>query len=220
MSIDRYKCSALERDYARFLHERSSASFIQRVSGNYSLSTLCRLAAVGDRCTRRAAILSIGYLGDQDSIPVVGTALRDEDRGVRLLAEESLRSLFDRESGVWGFQQMRVLNRFIMGEQYQLAEKFSEKLLHQTPRFTEAWYQRGMALAGLGHYREAIESCRRAAALSRYHYKSLSRMGDYHLMLGATAAAIDAYRRALQVHPGLEHVRVCFDRVRRTFEEL
>ena len=220
MSTDGKKRSALERVYARYLHDRCAASFIKSVSERYSLATLNRLAVTGDRTTRRAAVLSIGYLGDASSVPIAGSALRDSDRGVRMLAEETLRMLGDRECGHWGYQQIRILERYNFGKQHQLASRFSEELLREAPRFVQAWYQRAIALAGTGHYPEAIESCRRAAGLNRHHYSSLSRMGDYHLMLGATSAAIDAYRRALQIHPGLEHVRACFDRVRRTFEEL
>ena len=137
-----------------------------------------------------------------------------------MLAEESLRALNDRQCGQWGYLQIRILNRHNLGEHFQMGEKLSQFLLTQAPRFVEAWHQRAVSLAGLGYYSEAIESCRRATGLNRYHYQAWSRMGDYHLMLGATSAAIEAYRRALQIHPGLEHVRACFERVRRTFEEL
>ena len=164
-------------------------------------------------------MLAISYLGNSSSVAIAGAALRDHDRGVRMLAEETLRALHERQLGPWGFQQMRILKRYNWGERYLVAERFSHALLGEAPRFVEAWYQRAIALAGSGHYREAIASCRRAAALSRYHYPSLARMGDYHLMLGATPAAMDAYRKALQLHPGLEHVRACFQRVRRTMEE-
>ena len=58
-----------------------------------------QLAAPGQhprREFRRAAVLALGCLADYESNPTLGAALLDEDRTVRILAENSIRQVWTR----------------------------------------------------------------------------------------------------------------------------
>ena len=70
----------LDDFYNEFLSSEKSADFILRVSQHYTLDTLQRIAVVGSRISRRAAVLAVGFLGDFRSNPVLGDALSDSDR--------------------------------------------------------------------------------------------------------------------------------------------
>ena len=105
MSDSSLRYPQLDRFYQRFLNEENSADFIQAVSTKYNLGSLERLAIGGSRMTRRAAILALGFLGNFSNNKVVGEALCDEDRAVRLLADHGIRELWQRQ-GTAGQQQV------------------------------------------------------------------------------------------------------------------
>ncbi len=77
----------LEAWYQQYLERQDSATFIMQVSATYLIGTLERLTQSESRMSRRAAVLALGLIGDYESNAVVGEAMRDEDRGVRTLAE-------------------------------------------------------------------------------------------------------------------------------------
>src|SRR5262245_15571393 len=87
----------LARFYHRYLSDEDSARFVRSVADYYMTSTLSRLAMRGDRATRRAATLALGFLGDYQINAVLGRALQDSDRGVRLIAESAVREVWKRD---------------------------------------------------------------------------------------------------------------------------
>ena len=96
MNSDGNRSPVLSELYQQYLVDQDTAAFIHRTSGRYSVATLARLAAAGERLVRRAAVLALGYVADYESNPTLGRALNDPDRGVRLLAENGIRALWCR----------------------------------------------------------------------------------------------------------------------------
>ena len=82
--------------YRQFLAGQATADFMRQINACYTVGTLERLAAAGNRESRRAAVLALGLVGDYQSNAVVGRALVDVDRGVRSIAENSITSLWRR----------------------------------------------------------------------------------------------------------------------------
>ena len=82
--------------YEDYLKQRMPNVFAARVRQYYSPATLERMATTGDCLCRRAAILALGLLGDYESNPIMGSALLDADRGVRRMAEKSIRLVWRR----------------------------------------------------------------------------------------------------------------------------
>ena len=80
--------------YESYLEDQDAANFIKCVSRRYSKPTLERLSEFGDRTSRRASVLALGYIGDYSSNTALGRALVDRDRGVRTIAENSIRALW------------------------------------------------------------------------------------------------------------------------------
>ena len=54
---------------------------------------------------RRAAALALGMLGDCSSIEPLGRALSDDDRGLRLVSDDSFRALLVRDAAPLHHQQ-------------------------------------------------------------------------------------------------------------------
>src|SRR5947207_2200395 len=82
--------------YHQYLADQDAAGFARAVSSCYMAGTLERLVTSGNRMVRRAAVLALGLLGDYSSNASLGRALHDDDRGVRILAENSIRKLWCR----------------------------------------------------------------------------------------------------------------------------
>src|SRR3954463_8854776 len=87
---------ALHTLYREYLVSQDLDAFAVQVSTRYTVGTLERLTLTGDRMARRAAVLAVGRLADFSSNAVLGRALTDNDRGVRMLADNGIRLLWCR----------------------------------------------------------------------------------------------------------------------------
>src|SRR5207253_1274904 len=174
----------LESLYQWYLDDADTATFIGRVSAAYTVGTLERLAATGSRLTRRAAVLSLGALADYESNAVLGRALNDDDRGVRVLAENGLRSLWCRAGDDGQQQRLGLLMRANSARRYHEAIVRATELIAEAPWFAEAWNQRAIAYFGSGRFAESIDDCKQALEVNPYHFGAAAGMGQCYLQLG------------------------------------
>ncbi len=199
--------AALESIYHGYLADQDIATFMESVGRRYEVSTLERVVQIGPRMTRRAAVLAIGLLGDYKSNAVLGWALHDEDRGVRMLAETALRSVWCRDGSRANRQSLEAIVRLNEARSFNQAVRLATQLVDQTPKLAEAWNQRAIALFQLGRYTESIDDCRRAIELNPFHFGAVAGMGQSYLHMGNMQWALEDFRRALEINPNLEHVR-------------
>ena len=82
--------------YDQFLADEDTAALIHRVGHRYNQAALTHLLKHHERLVRRAAALALGYIGDYQCNATLGRALHDSDRGVRMLAENGIRSVWCR----------------------------------------------------------------------------------------------------------------------------
>src|SRR5690606_10304151 len=146
------------------------AAYVHRVAQRYHPCTLERLALHCTRHVRRGAVLVLGAVGDYGCNAVLGKALVDRDRGVRMLAEPSIRSVWCHD-GSWSQQQQltRVIALNAAGK-HEAARMAATRLLEENARFAEAWNQRAIANFGIARYFEAIADCRNALRLNVFHF--------------------------------------------------
>jgi tetratricopeptide (TPR) repeat protein len=193
--------------YDQFLADRDHAAYIHRVAQRYNTATLERLIQHPSRWTRRGAVLALGAIGDYSSNTALGRTLVDRDRGVRSLAETSIRSLWCRD-GTWSQQQQ--LSRIIAlnaAEKHGAARVAATKLVEENSQLAEAWNQRAIAYFGLSRFPESIADCRRTLQLNPFHFGAAAGLGQCLLQTGDHQAALDNFRHALKINPGLEGVR-------------
>jgi len=131
--------------YARYLEDRDAAALVRKLQGHYTQGTLERLASHPLREVRRAAVLALGFVGDYEANAVMGRALLDDDRSVRMLAESGIRSVWVRAGNETQRQQLAVVTRLIAAQRYEEAIRRASKLIEQSPWFAEAWNQRAIA---------------------------------------------------------------------------
>lgn len=207
MTPESPRCSRLETLYQRFLTDQDSAAFVKQASLKYTCGALERLAENGTRMARRAAVLTLGFLGDYGSNSALGRALLDEDRGVRTLAENSLRSVWRRMGNDSHRQDLEVVIRLNTARRHREAIRRATGLIAKAPWFAEAWNQRAVAYYSLGRYGESIRDCHEALELNPYHFGAAAGMGQCYLQLGDQELALQSFRRALKLNQDLEGVR-------------
>jgi tetratricopeptide (TPR) repeat protein len=210
---------ALLHDYHLYLIDGESASFIKAVAGKYSIASLHRLAEQGNAITRRASVLAIGMLGDRSSVEIIGKLLGDSDRRVRMVADDSFKSLWYRSLELRGRNLLERTLTSIEANRNELALQLADQFVVDYPKFPEGYCRRALAHFNLGQIAAAIEDCNACLSLSSYHYMAYIGLGQCRLALDEPQAALDAFRRALSIYPDLETVRLQVRRLERMLRE-
>jgi len=215
---DAVRSPVLHELYQQYLVDQDTAAFIHRTTGRYTVATLARLAAIGDRIVRRAAVLALGYVADYEANAVLGHALNDQDRGVRLLAENAIRAVWCRI----GSSNQRVrLARVISlnnGQQAIAALREATSLTRDAPWLAEGWNQRAIAHFSLNRYDESIRDCRQALEINPYHFAAAAGMGQCYLKMGDKPHALESFRRAIGLNPELEGIRAQIHQLERALK--
>ncbi len=207
MDTPRTQSPVLVAYYNRYLANNDCGLFVKRVGRRYTCATLERLVAMGDRTTRRAAVFALSLMGDYSSNSVLGRALVDRDRGVRTISENGIRELWCRVGNHEQRHALRVVLALNDERRFAEAARLASQLIHESPWIAEAWCQRGTAHYHLGQYEAAIRDCHQALEINPYHFTAAAGMGQCYLLQDNPVAALEAFRRALRLNPGLEEVR-------------
>lgn len=205
--------------YQQYLDHQDSAKFIGQVSQSYASGTLQRLARHPTREVRRAAILALGFVGDYDANHTMGRALLDDDRTVRTLAENGIRTIWTRAGNESECQELAVIIRLNAAQLYADALANATRLIERAPWFAEAWHQRAVAHFALGRFVESIRDCHQALEINPYHFVAATSMGQAYLQLQNSISALECFRRALRLNPDLEGVRIHVARLTRVVED-
>jgi tetratricopeptide (TPR) repeat protein len=206
----------LLRFYVRFLDDQDSASFIAATSTSYNCSTLERMAISDNIHQRRAATLALGFIGDYNCNATLGRALSDDDRGVRMIAEDGILRVWLRDGNPAEQSSLRKLTHCNNSQQYRQALILSDKLLSLSPQLAEAHHQQAIAYFHLAACRESLRSASQAAELNRYHFLAVAIMGECYARSGETAVALECFQRALWLNPNREDFRVHVIRLKRS----
>jgi len=219
VSSDSPRLPLLCRLYQQYLDDQDPADFIAKASQSYTPGTLRRLAEHESRQVRRSAILAIGFLGDYQENPIMGRALHDEDRTVRMLAENGIRNVWTRAGNDEERQALEAVIHLNSTRQFEEAAEQATQLVESAPWFAEAWNQRAIARFALDQFAESIRDCHQALEINPYHFAAAAGMGRAYLELGNPVSALESFRRALRLNPDLEGVRAQVTRLARMIED-
>src|SRR5262249_12911351 len=83
------------------------------------------------------------------------------------------------------------------------------------PDFAEGWNKRATVLYMLGAYERSAEDVEKVLALEPRHFGALSGLGLINMELDRADAALEAFERALKVHPHLPSVKQRIDMLKK-----
>ncbi len=219
MSQDHRHRPLLVHDYERYLVDQDVDLYLRSVSARYTVGGLERVATSSDRAARRAAVLALGRLAEYRSNVALGRALVDSDRGVRVLAENGIRRLWQR-IGTSGQQQHLVaIDLHLEVKNYGRAAQLSTAMVEDAPWIAQAWYYRGKAFFHLQQHEAATRDCHQALEINAYHFMAASVMGQAYLLLNDPVSALDSFRRALRLNPNMEEVRAQVIHLQRSLKD-
>ncbi len=214
------RTSLLLRMYQRYLNDAETAQFIAAVAGHYTIGTLMRLLVHGEMYSQRAAALALGLIGDSRCYTTLGPRLRSSDRKLRLVVDDAIRAISSREGSPAQRQQLDAIVRSNECGTFEKSIDLATGLIDGLGGTAEAYHQRSLALFQLDSLEHAIDDCRSVLKLNRFHYGAMVGLGHCHLELGDLLEALYWFRRALDIFPDLEPVRIQIKRLEKAIQEL
>src|SRR5947209_4724334 len=92
------------------------------------------------------------------------------------------------------------------GKDLDLAVKLLDAIIEMRPDFVEAWNRRATIYYNKKDFGSAVADLEEVLAREPRHFGALSGLGIILQEMGDDKRALDAYRRALAVHPKLERI--------------
>jgi tetratricopeptide (TPR) repeat protein len=183
--------------------QEAMREFRDAVRTRYTEGTLARLLTSADVKARRAAVLALGLIGTIEVNPAVAAVLRDSDLLVQRFAADALWELWFRGGTA---EQNRLLQHAARDPDPVQARADLDTLIRQAPTFAEAYNQRAIWFFKRGEFARAVDDCEATLRLNPYHFGAAAGLGQCYLKLGKPRAALRAFRHALEINPGLEHL--------------
>ncbi len=209
----------LLRSYQVYLTDGNTASFVAAIAKQYSVGTLVRMSETEDSLYRRASALALGLLGDTSVNDAIGRLIADEDRKVRLIADDAMKAIWSRYGSPKIRHQLDKLTRMLQCNRYEQAIQVADDLLAQGGRAPDVFSQRGLARFFLDDWRGAIEDCHKALEINPYHYVAWIGIGHSYMEFSEPLMALDSFRHALRIYPDIESVRGQIRRLERAFQD-
>ncbi|QDT11709.1 HEAT repeat domain-containing protein [Planctomycetes bacterium K23_9] len=213
------RTTRLTTAYRRYLDSANAPRFATEVDEFYSRPTLMTLLSRGDVEMRRAAAMALGMLGDRGSVETLGRALCDEDRGVRLAADDSFRALLVREAAPLHHQQLLKVMHLNDGGEYAAALAPTMILVDQAPFYAEAYHQLAICWHGLENHSQAESAYSSCLWHCRFHYPAWQGLSRCLVMLEDYPGAVNALERCLQICPDIEGARMQIRAIKRRMRQ-
>ncbi len=161
-------------------------------------------------------MLAVTFVGDNRSFETIGYGLLDEDRAVRLLAEDGSRAVWHRGGSKGAQHALNLVMRHICAQQLDEAIDLGTKIIEANPSYAEAYNQRAIAYFEAEQLYDAMADCQHVMELNPYHFPAATGLGHCSMECGDLTAAIEHFQHALRICPDLEYVRSQIDMLQRS----
>ena len=161
-----------------------------------------------DAPTRRAAARRLGVVGVMADTAALQQALHDADADTRENAEQAMWR-------IWGRSGNRQLDRLYEAGVEQMREGDLQKgivtfsrIIRLKPGFAEGWNKRATLYFLAGEYQKSLADCKEVIKRNPTHFGALAGYGQIYLRLEDYERALEYFRRALEVNPNMDGVRL------------
>ncbi len=101
----------------------------------------------------------------------------------------------------------------IQGKDAPLAIELLDRVTQLKPNWAEAWHRRAAAFYMLEGPADAMADLHRALKAEPRHYAAWAALGHVYMAAGDKRRALDAYRKALALHPFLADAKKVVERI-------
>jgi tetratricopeptide (TPR) repeat protein len=136
--------------------------------------------------------------------PLINSLLEDlknPDEKVRERATAELWRIWFYQKGRYGMELIERSELLLAAGDTSQAEALLTELITAQPDFAEAWNRRAVLYYTLGQYEKSRDDCLKVIKLNPIHFGALNGLGLCHAALGDYSAAIQAFRKALEIQP-------------------
>ena len=129
------------------------------------------------------------------------------------LEREILALWLDADSDSTSYLMDKGMQAMMLGDKETALDMFTV-VTKSDPDYAEGWNKRATILYELGQYSESVEDIQKVLDLEPRHFGALAGLGMIFMELDNMEGALEAYRRALRVHPHLSGVRAMIKRLK------
>jgi tetratricopeptide (TPR) repeat protein len=138
---------------------------------------------------------------DDSALEALLEDLKNPSEAIREQAAQNLWHIWFQQKGTYGLEILRESQILLGTGQFQQAEVILSDLIQDQPDFAEAWNRRAVLRYLQGNYRQSLTDCQKVVALNPIHFGALHGMGLCYAALEDYPAAIQAFRRGLEIQP-------------------
>jgi len=161
-----------------------------------------------DAAARAEAVVWLANRGGMADAPLLHARLRDESPFVRGYAEQGLWLLWSRSGDAEIDRLMAQGSELMQAGKHGDAISVFTRVIEKKPEFAEGWNRRATVYYLAGEYRKSIADCDEVLKRNPRHFGALSGLGQIYVQLEDYAAALEWYRRALEVNPNMVGVEM------------
>ncbi len=168
---------------------------------------LIALLTCSDLTVVRAATWALAHVGTMRSNLPLASVLHSSDAATADLAENALWAIWLRNAP--SNLHARLCKAIRLQEKDCCEEAIAEldAIISISPTYAEAYNQRAIARFVTEDYAGAAEDYKQALTLNSVHFGAIAGLGHCRAAQGRAMDALNAYRRALEIHPRMEGMR-------------
>jgi tetratricopeptide (TPR) repeat protein len=154
---------------------------------------------------RKVAALAFGFVGSTCCLHKLAPLLNDPDPVVVEMAEHAMWSVWFRSGATPDANHELARGAQALGRRdFDAARAHFDRAIELDPNFAEAYNQRALVAYMTEQYGACLADCERVVAQMPCHFGAWAGMGHSHAHEGRFREALNAYERALAIHPRLE----------------
>ena len=180
------------------------------------------LSALGSRDSdvRHGAYVALGVLGKNEDLPLLFSALYDNDKLLRRIAEDAIWKVWGRSGNAAHDRLYRLAVEEMQSGELTGAVGSFTTLIQLAPDFAEAWNKRATLYFMLGENDLSIADCDEVLSREPNHFGALSGYGLLMLRQGDYQRALEYFEQALTANPNMPGVQRNIDMITERLEQL